>query len=175
MKKAVSFILLALGAATPGLSYAETEVACAAIENARERLACFDQQFPRVEGQAPLPKISSQPIQAPASLGQVPADPEFSSVQSSRQNSYPAPTERRGGNLLDWGPNLDLETQLVAVRRGDQQRMVFRLANGQVWMQNSPRELPFRTGQDVRIKSGKLGGYIMRNTTGTSTRVRRIE
>jgi hypothetical protein len=53
--------------------------------------------------------------------------------------------------------------------------MVFRLENGQIWMQSSPRNLPFAVGNKVAIKSGRIGGYIMRSESGTSTRVKIIE
>ena len=77
--------------------------------------------------------------------------------------------------MLDWKAKVDFTSTLKAVRVGDQQKMVFLLANDEVWLQNSPRQLPFEKGDEVRIKSGTIGGYIMRNTNGTSTRVRRIK
>lgn len=158
-------------------SYAEANLDCTQIENARERLACFDQQFPRSEGEAPLPQIRSEPIQAPTTLGsRPPATPEFSAVESTREQATPLPVpqpQRR--SVLSWDSQVEFETQLVAIRRGDQQRMVFRLANGQIWMQNSPRDQPFKSGDTVTVKSARLGGYIMRSASGTSARVRRIE
>ena len=80
-----------------------------------------------------------------------------------------------GAGLFGWTDQVDLDTEIVAVRRGDQQRMVFRLANGQIWMQNTARDLPFTVGDKVNIKNGRIGGYMMRSEGGTSTRVRRIE
>lgn len=158
-----------------GLSHAQATQDCTQIENARERLACFDQQFPRTERPTSLPQIRSEPIKAPTTLGtRPPASPEFSAVESTRTQPLPAPQPQRN-SVLSWDTQLDFETQLVAIRRGDQQRMVFRLANGQIWMQNSPRDQPFQSGDTVTVKSARLGGYIMRNDRGTSARVRRIE
>ena len=68
-----------------------------------------------------------------------------------------------------------MNSQIAAVRSGGQQRMVFRLANDQIWMQSSPRDLPFSVGDNVNIKNARMGGYIMRSESGTSTRVQRIE
>ena len=81
---------------------------------------------------------------------------------------------RRGG-LLDYKEDVDITTTIAAIRSRDQQKMVFRLANDQIWMQSSPRNLPFNVGDEVTIKSGTIGGYIMRNKGGTSTRVERIK
>ncbi len=76
--------------------------------------------------------------------------------------------------MLDWQEPTNFTTTIAALRRGDQQRMVFRLENGEIWMQNSPRDLPFKVGDEVTIKSGRLGGHIMRSSRGTSTRIRRV-
>ena len=173
MKKTVLFIsVLAYGYA----AVAQDSQSCALIENAHERLACFDQQFPRPDGAAALPRITSQPVRPPSTLGQRPATaPEFSSVQSTRQQTAPTPLPERPRGLFDFSDSIDLDSQIVAVRSGDQQRMVFRLANGQIWMQNSPRNLPIKSGDQVNIKSGFLGGYMLRTENGTATRVRRIQ
>ena len=78
----------------------------------------------------------------------------------------------RGGLFND--PKVDLTTTIVAVRRGEKQKMVFQLENEQIWMQSTPRPLPFEEGDTVSIKNATLGGYFMRSTKGTSTRVQRI-
>lgn len=82
---------------------------------------------------------------------------------------------RPSSGIFDADENVDFAATIAALRRGDQQRMVFRLDNGQIWMQNAPRDLPFSEGDRVTVKSARLGGYIMRSAGGTSTRVRRIE
>lgn len=177
MKKNAAHLIVFTALLSPwSLGQAATSTNCSAIENARERLACFDQQYPQTsgDGSPTLPKITSEPVKAPSNLGNLPADPEFSSVQSRRQKAYPKPVER-GGALFNWGSKIELDTSIVALRRGDQQRMVFRLANGQVWMQTNPRDLPFKQGDSISIKSGKMGGYTLANDNGTVTRVRRLE
>ena len=151
---------------------------CAQLENARERLACYDSQFPPEEGRE-LPRITSEPIRAPATLGNEPTQSTEQTLASTSTRTRPAPQpgERGGGGagLFGWTDQIDLDTEIVAVRRGNQQRMVFRLANGQIWMQNNARDLPFSVGDKVTIKNGRIGGYMMRSDAGTSTRVRRIE
>jgi hypothetical protein len=52
--------------------------------------------------------------------------------------------------------------------------MVFLLANDQVWIQATPRPLPFEVGETVSVRNATLGGYFMRSEKGTSTRVQRV-
>ena len=177
MQYKILALLTTLALAAPQ-AFANTN--CAQIENARERLACYDSQFPPEQG-ANIPRITSEPIRAPSTLGNTPnptSQPVIASNSSSTQpRPAPVPSEQGGGGagLFGWTDKVDFETEIIALRRGDQQRMVFRLANGQIWMQNSSRDLPFSVGDRVSIKNGRVGGYVMRSDGGTSTRVRRIE
>ena len=79
--------------------------------------------------------------------------------------------ERNTRGLFDWSEGEEFKTEIAAIRAGSNQRMVFRLTNGQIWMQSSPRSLPFKEGDSVVIKTGVIGGYIMRSTSGVSSRV----
>ncbi len=190
---------LVLGFAAPAVARAEAAENCAQIADARARLACFDRQYPRGGRTAPAPGITTEAIPAPApapATTQVPHAPapqtpvpQTPVPQTPPQTVSPqpvvtpepqpaapaAPASSSRGGLFSQTEKLDLDTEIAAIRRGNQQRMVFRLANNEIWMQNSPRELPFKTGDKVNIKNGKVGGYIMRSESGTSTRVKRIE
>ncbi len=157
---------------------------CAQIENARERLACFDQLYPVDERSGTLPKITSEPIRPPSALGTVPSTTAGTTQSPVRQPAPPAQPDETsvawpeppaaGSGSLFGRDKLDFTSTLTAIRRGEQQAMMFLLANEQVWMQSSPRDLPFKEGDEIRIKSGTVGGYIMRNDAGASTRVKRI-
>ena len=156
---------------------AESGQGCALIENAQKRLACFDRQFPRPEETPgslnPDSETSGKSATPAADSHPEPVSDHADPVGAVEDLSSPAPPRR--GRLFGWLETLDMDSEIAAVRRGAQQRMVFRLTNGQIWMQSTPRELPFSTGDKVKIKSGRVGGYIMRSESGTSTRVRRIE
>jgi|GEM_PF-469134 len=67
-----------------------------------------------------------------------------------------------------------ISSRIKALRRRDRQRMVFLLENGEFWMQTSPRDLPIKEGDSVTIKSGMLGGHILRTENNVSTRVHQI-
>ena len=61
------------------------------------------------------------------------------------------------------------------LNKDQQKKIVFLLSNEEIWLQDSPRDLPIYRGDEVNIKKATLGGYIMRNESGTSTRVSRIK
>ncbi len=67
-----------------------------------------------------------------------------------------------------------LESTIAAARRAPKQNTMFRLVNDQIWMQDAPREVPIHPGDRVSILRGLIGGYVMRNDDGATTRVRRI-
>ena len=118
---------------------------CSQIEDSEKRLACFDSRFP---GSA-----AAKPVPGPA----------------SGKGLFRLP------RLFGARDNYVVNAKIKAILNGDQQKMVFLLDNGQIWLQSSPRNLPFHKGDDVTIKSGTMGGYILRTISGTSTRVRRIK
>jgi len=68
-----------------------------------------------------------------------------------------------------------ITARIVDILNKDQQRVAFRLDNDEIWVQSSPRNLPFKIGDRITIKSATVGGYILRNEAGTSTRVARAD
>ena len=76
--------------------------------------------------------------------------------------------------IFNRDPGGDFQSRITELKAGNSQKMVFLLENSQIWLQDSPRTLPFRVGDTVKIKKGLLGGYTMRSKSGTSTRVQRI-
>ncbi|MGK0225063.1 MAG: hypothetical protein ACI9ON_004323 [Limisphaerales bacterium] len=195
MKYVLPLLLLSVSGAVFGQD-GTSEENCALIENARERLVCYDRTFP-IGVRAELPKISSEviaPAQSPESqtlegqsLNTAPASAdeaqapvtavEDTSGLRARKGTTasPAAGKNRTKGMFSWDDELDFTAEVKAVRDEGQQRMVFLLDNEQIWMQSSPRLLPIKKGDSVRVKSGKIGGYIMRNQNGTSTRVNRIK
>ena len=176
MKNNRVFQLILLGsflAFTPTV-FAQDTLDCAQVENARERLACFDRKYPRdpnkpnvvpgIQSSAPVSRSAPTPVQPQATI-QTPSQP----AQTQDNAGF------RTGGMLDFKEEVNFTTTIEAIRSRDQQKMVFRLANGQIWGQSSPRNLPFKVGDEVTVKSGTIGGYIMRNDGGTSTRVERLK
>ncbi len=168
--KRYSYLVL-MTALVSANSYADQTSSCSQIADRKERLECFDREFPS-EASVQSDNVSPK---APRSTAGAKA---VAPIEDARIKEASAHTPKRKmslGGLLDWKTQPEVETEITAIRSGSKQRMVFRLANGQIWMQSTPRALPFKAGDKVTIKSGRVGGYIMRSASGTSSRVTLIE
>ena len=163
--------LVSLALSVSANSYAEQTSQCSQIVDRAERLECFDREFPNDIEPSTKPQPSAKASQATAVRA---ADP-VSNVIVADESRQEAKKKLSLGGLFDWKSQPEFETEIVAIRSGSKQRMIFRLANGQIWMQSTPRTLPFKSGDKVTIKSGRIGGYIMRSASGTSSRVKLIE
>ena len=159
--------------------YADQPTDCSEIADTTERLECFDRAFPKQNAGLSNPK--SKAIASPSSAESADtvreSDTDMPAQEASAQQADKKQNKSRLslGGLFDWKSQPEVETEIAAIRAGSKQRMVFRLANGQIWMQSTPRALPFKAGDKVTIKSGRIGGYIMRSASGTSSRVTLIE
>ncbi len=175
---------------------AESPVSCVDIADPDARLACFDRQFGNMDKTEDVPQAPEPPVvpesTAPAVIETAPvtqrpaADPEppaAPAAPASRSSEAPitaqagkarAP-ERRSGGLFARKAKVNIAAQIAAVRAREQQKMVFLLDNEEVWMQTAPRLLPIKKGDQIRIKSTLFGGYVLRTSSGTSTRVTRIK
>ena len=145
---------------------AEEKMLCPEILDKQERLECFDQKFPAkekvVREQTSAPSVFPD-VKKTQGADRIRQDAEIPLAKSGK--------ERNARELFDRSNINELKTEIAAIRAGSNQRMVFRLTNGQIWMQSSPRSLPFKEGDSVVIKAGIIGGYIMRSTNGISSRV----
>lgn len=165
---------------------AAEDVDCSEIENSVERLACYDGQFGRDEKQrAPAepsaedtvpaviessPVTEQRKVEPPAEA----APPVVPQAPAAAVGTVPEAGEHTKGGLFG-DERVSLTTTIAAIREGEKQKMIFRLANDQIWMQANPRPLPFEVGDTVTIKNAWLGGYFMTAEKGTSTRVQRIK
>ena len=120
---------------------------CAALPDPADRLACYDRQH------------VADPGQAEDSL------PPPGKVLDEKKKPRPRPSD-----WLQKGDRTPVQATIVAIHSQDRQKMVLQLDNGEVWIQNSPRNLPFRAGNRVSIQQGIMGGYIIRNGQGVSSR-----
>jgi hypothetical protein len=175
---------------------------CSKINDKDDRLACYDREFPVPESSvvadevvadevvpeeviteevvpervAPPPTPGTTDAAATAVTG-VAVTGKETAVSPEETNVTPVPkSESEPSWFQRWFQKKtpDYTSTVKDVMNGDQQKMVFLLSNNQIWIQNSPRNLPIREGDEVTIKKGSVGGYILRNSSGTSTRVSRI-
>ena len=159
---------------------------CAQVVNARERLACYDNQNPRdpskpsvthtpqAQEQQTQPEYRSTESAPPAAEGAASSQTEAAPDTAQEPQQDDRGLEKSKG-IFSWPEKVEISSTIAAVRSEYPKKMVFRLENGQIWLQTSPRELVIKTGDKVTIKSGTIGGYILSTDKGVNTRVQRIE
>lgn len=165
--------------------FGETAQECAKLVRTDDRLACFDKLFPSKTDKM----IESETVQKkqPSADSRNVTDSSTREVAKTTQDKLTRPDkskidgedERNSlgfslSKIFNRDPGGDFQSRITELKAGNSQKMVFLLENSQIWLQDSPRTLPFRVGDTVKIKKGLLGGYTMRSKSGTSTRVQRI-
>lgn len=68
-----------------------------------------------------------------------------------------------------------IRAKLAALATKPYGELVLTLDNGQVWEQLQAAYFPLRPGDDITIKSGALGSYILVAPSGRGTKVRRLQ
>ena len=152
---------------------------CSKIENTHDRLACFDKKFPSAEPATMTPGTETRATpEMSTEIDPVPESVAISASESSKTEAVTETAEEPSKtSILNFFSKREVEFTATVkdVLNNDQQKMAFLLSNNQIWIQNTPRNLPIRKGDEVTVQKGSVGGFIMRTTSGTSTRVSRIE
>ena len=171
-------LLLAIGVAAAGA--AEPTHPCAAVDNPAQRLACYDEVFPR-PGAAGVERQAEAPVAEPTEVPQPresPAAPEsaegselveeFGLTEAQLQARDPErPRE----------PRVDrIEATVVGIRHRASGERLVTLDNGQVWLQT---EITVRghlaEGDQVVIRRAAFGSFQLVTPGRVALRVRRIE
>jgi len=138
---------------------------CAQLTDRAARLACFDQVFAE-------PEVIEPEVIEP--VVEVVEEKEPAVALETKETKETKETEEIPDEMFSRRARVNFTSKVKTLRAEDQQRMIFLLENGEVWVQSSPRNLPFKEGDEVRVKSGLMGGYFMRTKKGVSTRVNRV-
>ena len=67
-----------------------------------------------------------------------------------------------------------VQSTIVSISRRREGEMIFRLANGQAWMQEAPGFMLANPGERVVIASARFGGDILTTERSAATRVKRV-
>ena len=139
--------------------------ACAKVEDATTRLACYDAVFrpapAPIRDMAPSEVVSATP---PAAAEPAP-DPRSVEQFGAVDLAEPEKSTVR-----------EIEATIVSVRKLRSRARVLELDNGQVWREKRlKKSLRLEEGDTVRIKAGSLGLHKLFSGGRTSTDVERVE
>ena len=163
-------VLISLGFGTPlsGVA-AEPSHPCSAIDDASQRLVCYDAAFGRPAGTTTV-TITPKPALAPATTATAAANPvaqqlaEFGlsdAAKKARDPQQAAQAESITDTLAKLGQRPTGE-------------LVFNLQNGQVWLQiESDTRTRVKAGDTVTIRKGALGSFLLVGPDRVPVRVRR--
>ncbi|MDH3441844.1 MAG: hypothetical protein OEM63_13890 [Gammaproteobacteria bacterium] len=155
--------------------------ACAGLETADLRLACFEALV-----NAEREKIVAEvPSAVPADdVTAAAVEPELAPVESVPAVApmvSPAPAgnaaDSFGSEHLGNNESASLEARVTEVTRDRYGALIFHLDNGQLWQQMEPRYYPYpRNGEfDVLITTGMMGEYRLQvGGSGRKVNIRRI-
>jgi hypothetical protein len=161
-------LLLPLSA-TPSAAAEETFLGCRAIEDAEQRLACYDRVVDRLRAPAP-PEAPAQEPRAAAS--------EAPAATASEQGFGRTMSQRAKAIVESFGSEApeELASRVTTAQLTGAGLYVISLENGQVWRQEEAVSFRIRSGDTAEIKAGALGAfYLRRNGKGRAVRVTRVE
>ena len=165
-----AMVTLLLAAAHAGAQDAAELVRCSTIENASERLACYDAASSAKNEPPPGP----QPEPVPAAPDVPPAD------DTAPQDPVPVLTDDVGEEQLDREGLREEERMVVRgtvtdCERDASGRHFFYFDNGQVWKQKDAGRLPIRDCSfDVRIERDFFGYKMRIDGQGKDIRISRV-
>ena len=149
------FIIWIVAAGLPGIVSGDGLGSCRTIAEDRERLACYD----ALASDTPPATEPPATISAESLFGR---DAAQTSAVLQRQTGISTPQI------------LDVEIRSVETRADG--KLQLSLQNDQRWEQIDGRPLDLAAGDQVRIRKGAFGSYLLhKQTGGRSMRVRRID
>ena len=136
---------------------------CAVIEDAGERLGCYDEAFPRP---ADAPARKQEPAAVPAT------DParfeEFGLSEAQLRDRQP---DSARANRVE-----RIEATVVGLGHRATGERIIRLDNGQLWVQTEVTVRgPLAEGDEVVIRRAALGTFMLVTPGRVALRVRRLE
>jgi hypothetical protein len=164
---AIVTVFTALAATRAGAAVTTAAEECSAITDDRERLECYDTVFgkPAGGGQQPVP-AAAEAI-APAA-GPVNPQADFGLTESAKAAREPDKARPRY-------PDSITDT-VAAVGFKPTGELVVTLTNGQVWVQTDTVSFArVKAGENVTIRKGALGSYLLVTASHVITHVKRLQ
>jgi len=171
MKKRLLMLALFLATSTTTATqvYAESNSLffCRQMSDSGERLACYDKIVDSL-----LPANRKQTVaQAPRKENEyVPAQEAEALFGKSQAESKRIIEETMEVKIPD-----RIIARITGIKKSSTKKMTITLNNGQVWRQIDYSPIPLRNGDDIVIRSARLGSYLLQKHSGSgSIRVKRI-
>jgi hypothetical protein len=133
---------------------------CAALDDDRARLACYDSIFGRPAANAP--------VDAPAAATATNAEADFGLTEAAKRAREPEESKERFPESISG--------TVAKVARQPAGELVLTLENGQVWTQlQVDVRARVAVGDTVTIKKAALGSHLLVTEGRYATRVRRVK
>lgn len=187
-------LLVALGSSHVTAAAGSGE-ACGQLDDATERLVCYDRIFRpspspvQTEQVLNTPAVTTEPVTVatqPAPRIQQTRPATEAPVEQIIVSSVPATVDGVPIGEAYFGKyNYEIPksvrvrevTATVTKQRKiwPDERIEYVLTNGQRWRQTRAQKATIRDGEEVTIRSGRLGGFMLSNARGASARVKRVD
>jgi len=148
------------------MAESQTIAACQAISEPTNRLACFDS----------LPCVDSLIGSKHGIVSEDPIDKRATPDARALFGKKPTEAKRIIEKKLDLEHIDQITSAIINVKRTAYKKLQLTLENDQVWRQLDREPIFLRAGDDVLIRSAKLGSYLLSKQSGSgSIRVKRIK
>ncbi|KFZ36777.1 hypothetical protein HR45_14235 [Shewanella mangrovi] len=160
----------AAGFSLPSMASVEQAVLnCAKVDNAQQRLACFDKLSQSLTHLAGNSSASSAPTPAaPASTVVVPQAPVAPVAPRGTSATPPSvPTQVNPQQLFGAKSKIEdltpdaIELTVASISKSLRGEMSITFKNGQVWKQLEAKHYRLRVGDKVTIKKASLGSFLL--------------
>ena len=166
---------------------------CQQLEDAAQRLQCFDALAERVLGveeaaavavapaataaaAAPTASAVEQPAASIESEPVVPAAAAVVAAEAQPEPSVNTAAEESFGRREEPEKPESIQTVIDKTDKTAYGKLVLYLDNGQVWQQLDSLRTTFKAGDEIIISSAVSGSFLLRKTTGgTRIRVKRLD
>jgi hypothetical protein len=155
---------------------------CAGIGEDSARLACYDRTFGRGPAPAPMSApASAKPVTTvpvAAAAGAAAAAPAVDAAEKAQREFGLSETDKRA---LDDNKSIPQEPESIVARVASASRrptgeQVFVLENGQVWVETSTfTAARVQPGDEVTVRKGALGSFLLVTPKRIATHVRRLK
>ena len=182
MKKLIGLCCLGL-LSTASVAQNKSLQDCRAIGDVNARVACYDEIVDARQDSKAAPVISSAPALIPqasvatdsalAEPGNTPTierDTQLSLFGAEAELTRTVIAEELGVTQLD-----QIEALVEQVSSTAYKQLILRLDNGHIWQQTDSKRLSVREGEQIIVRSGRLGAFFLEKSGGSrAVRVKRV-